>query len=139
MKRIKRKQYTDLIKGKNMGVAKGNFKNYMKHASLINTIGDVKNNKLRKNLVAQMPPGAISGFQEIIHGVLSKDIPVSSAIIKKLKRHEKIIKTIIGSKNKTSVKKAISQKGGLIMAPLLPILGKVLAPLAGSLLGGLFK
>lgn len=137
---MKRKDYIKLIKKDNtMKGSKGKFRNYMKHASLINTIADVKNNTLRKKLVAQMPPGAISGFQEVIRGVLSKDIPITAGIKKKLRRHEKIIKTIAGSKSKTAVKKAIGQKGGFILGPLVPLLGKALAPLAGQLLGGLFK
>lgn len=144
--KMKRKDYIQVIKNgkrktggnKMENKAKSKkFKNYMKHAALITTIADLKNDQLRKKLISQMPHAAVLGIKEIIDGILNKDIPLSPAAKNKLKKHEKVIIKIMKSKNKAAaVKKHISQKGGFIGA-LAPLAISAVAPIAQQLIGGI--
>lgn len=137
-KKWKRKDYIDLIdmrkKGKKLNPNSSKFKNYMKYSGMLSTISEIKNKKLKKELIKNMPKGAVSGISEVVDGLINKDIPIDPKTKKILKRHEKVIIDIQkAKKNKNKIKNYLEQKGGFLSA-LLPLASRAIAPLAGQIL-----
>lgn len=125
----------------NKAYLRSNFKNLMKHGQFLNSFATIRDKKAKKALVGGMTDAQIRAAKELFSGVLNGKIPIDKGLATKLARHKNVLRQI--SNRGTSLKKTkklLKQKGGFLpLLAMAPLAGKILAPLAASVLGGLLK
>ncbi len=91
--------------------------------------------KQRKTLLSHSKPEQVKTIADCCHNILLRNIKLSPAQIKRLKKHKHIIRAI-GTKGLSlkKKKKILVQKGGFLATLLTPLIG-----IATSLLGGLLN
>ena len=109
-----------------------------KHADVLKVLSKGKPS-LCKAIVKGADPDLIHCLCECAHNVLKGNVPLKSAQMTKLKRHQQDLRTIVKKQTSQKKKKAILQKGGFLPALLAPLLAPLIAPLATQVLGKLLR
>lgn len=88
--------------------------------------------KLRKALLADLPPEIIHILSECALNILKGNVTLSKTHKEKLRRHRKDLRALSKSRTAVKKKKEIIQKGGFLPSILAGILPALLPPLVGE-------
>jgi len=99
--------------------------------------------KVRQNIVKHAPSDLIASVCECVYNVLNGNIPASQSQTKTLYKHRSALRRLVGvgDGKRRRRKETLSSKKRILTAPqsggiFLPLIGKLLLPMLGGLLGG---
>jgi hypothetical protein len=86
--------------------------------------------KLVRQIVAGADPSLVKTISECSYNILKGHVRLTDGQKKRLSRYKNALRALADRKTTTRQRKALMQKGGF-----LPILGSLLAPVLGTVLG----
>jgi hypothetical protein len=96
-------------------------------------------NKQRKRVVIDsLGSGEMNEISELTKNFLANNIPVKRSEIGKLRKYQQTMRRIASPGVSLDSKKTLLKQRGGFLGALVPLLGSVLAPVLGKVVGGLF-
>ena len=108
----------------------------IEHFQYLSLLGKSANNGHRRRaLVDYANKDEIQAIRECIMNLLAGNVPLSTAQVKKLKRHKNAMRILAHSKTPFYHQKNYLRQSGGFLSSIIPIAVSALAPLIGGLLG----